>query len=522
MQIIDQNLGKMEVRTLALPDYVKEPSGTYTHTGTVFVDYKREGDSGDFLRMAVVNDDGTDFREIFAGEVNKHPKANGLRFMMFWDKKRVLIGDYVLECSPDIDYCESSKLIPVVYPSRLYEDKRVLFHWSEIIVSPDNNHICWTALSMGSAAVYIGSLVREDDSYVIKNVKVLSSSRPFAPDQNKEGYFTPLTLRGGEVKQFVRGGTAVSMVGSKNSVLPDSVVVDLNSEDILQVTRLPGYEETTIFSPDENLGIVMSTRGSPKTNCAIFGLVPRPSGISGAQGMILPVYKYAVAGVRQFRKGNVGPVLIEIDKSISDPAYMGVQLNDPEDNWVYLSPMSWHPGGKKAMWPEMKWGNYNEKRLRIVELLEYEPGEPILPVPVPKNIPYATEEIHEDWLMPHKPGTYKVAGKNTGTIVITREGLVVTTEYQRFSDDGKNFYEGFEKVTRSEDFELSYEAKFNLNNEKNETLGEMNCRLTFSPSGLSAENPVKPLFEPAEDGKPKSYGYAKYGEVSLYVDDMEK
>ena len=174
------------------------------------------------------------------------------------------------------------------------------------------------------------------------------------------------------------------------------------------------------------------------------------------------------------------------------------------------------------MWPEMKRGSHSEKRLRIVELFDYVAGEPIPPVSVPKNIPYATEEIHEDWLAPHKPGTYKIAGKNTGTIVITRQGSVVTTEYQRFSDDGKGFYDGFEKVTRSESYELSYEAKFNLTNEKDEVLGEMDCRITFSPSGLSAENPVKLLFEPAEDGKPKSYGFARFGEVSHYVDDMEK
>ena len=31
------------------------------------------------------------------------------------------------------------------------------------------------------------------------------------------------------------------------------------------------------------------------------------------QGMILPVYKYSVSGVRSFRKGNIGPVLIEIE-----------------------------------------------------------------------------------------------------------------------------------------------------------------------------------------------------------------
>jgi hypothetical protein len=58
----------------------------------VLVDCKQEGDSQDIVRLAVVNDDGSGFHEILKGEIPVKPKANGLRFMMLWDKKRVLLG----------------------------------------------------------------------------------------------------------------------------------------------------------------------------------------------------------------------------------------------------------------------------------------------------------------------------------------------------------------------------------------------------------------------------------------------
>jgi hypothetical protein len=53
----------------------------------------------------------------------------------------------------------------------------------------------------------------------------------------------------------------------------------LKTGEVTQITKTPGYDETTIFSPNEQLGVVMSTRGSPHTNPAIFGLLPRPYGI---------------------------------------------------------------------------------------------------------------------------------------------------------------------------------------------------------------------------------------------------
>src|SRR5699024_1752889 len=215
-------------------------------------------------------------------------------------------------------------------------------------------------------------------------------------DPDSAGYLVPQPMRGGEVKQFVRGGTAISIVGAVDGSLPDSVVQDLGSTELTQITRTPGYDETTIFSPDEKLGVVMSSRASEGTDLAVLGLLPRPHAALTGMGLAWATYAYTVTGVRQWRRGNVGPVLINIERSQNEPGYQGVPLNSPDDSWVYISPMSWHPDGRRVLWPEMlrgsdQPGRLRQVRLRRAELLDHCP-HPAVPVqPTPAEIPYALD-----------------------------------------------------------------------------------------------------------------------------------
>ena len=83
---------------------------------------------------------------------------------------------------------------------------------------------------------------------------------------------------------------------------------------------------------------------------------PRINVITGqnAQGKtnLLEAVFY-LAGARSFRTGaNVGPALVDIEKAVSDLHYRGTDLHDPDDRFVFYSPMSWHPSSKKAMWCE--------------------------------------------------------------------------------------------------------------------------------------------------------------------------
>ncbi|MDR0708909.1 MAG: hypothetical protein LBF77_02450 [Spirochaetaceae bacterium] len=515
-------LGRIEVKTLLLPDGVQPVSATYTHSGTVLLAYRTGGDpvDADYQNIAVLNDDGAGFRNIFSGVIRQHPKANGIRYMVFADNKRILLGDYILECFPNIDSCEAAKLVPVEYPQELVDDPAAIKHWSEIIIAPDNEHISWTTLRSDiEAAVLVGRLLRREDCYTIARTQIISALEFMKPDPRRPGFLIPQVIRGGEVKQFVRGGTAISMAGAaKDSRLTDSVAQDLCSEEIQRITNTPGYDETTIFSPDERLGLVMSTRASPRTDPAVFGLLPRPPW--AVQGLIMCFYMYAVAGVRGFRRGNIGPVLIDIERSRHDEDYRGTALNDPEEEWVYYSPMSWHPSSKKTMWNEGLRGT-GKMRIRIAELPEYVPGSPDRVRETPDHIPYAESDISRLQASGGRPASGKIAGGHSGHIEYRRgkEGAADSTElvYVNFSDDGKRFYRGREKSVSAVFAESVYEADLAMSGAET---GEMKLRAAFSR--MSWTEPPKLLFEKAGDGKPKSYGYASYKGVTLRVEDMRE
>jgi len=529
-------LGRLEVSTLPLPDFAREISATYTCSGKVLVAYTKTDDpqEKDYWNIAVVNDDGSDFHPIFGGPIPKHPKANGIRFMVFADNQRVLLGDYVLECKPDIDACQYAELIPVHYPWGCEQDPRTMCHWSEIIIAPDNRHMAWTILRTDiGAAVGLGVLTRNQDSYRIEQAQLISTLKFFEPDPANPGYLLMRPILGGEVKQFVRGGTAISAVGAKDGALTDSVVQDLTSSEVTQITRTPGYDETTIFSPDERLGLVMSTRGSAKTNPAIFGLLPRPRGGLATQGLIQHLYLYAVAGVRSFRKGNIGPVLIDIERSMHEPGYQGALLHDPDEEWVYHSPMSWHPGGKKAMWMEGlrgsdtgPHGSGRQMRVRKVELLDYQPQAAVPAAPTPDEIPYGLKgDLGAESLRstPALDIAGKIAGRHSGYIEYVRQGQKpapalmgsIQAAYFNFSDGGQIFYNGYEKSTFSLMGESMYEADLSMSGARQ---GEMKLRATFSQT--SFEIPPRLLFAPAGDGQPKSYGYARCDGVQLNIQDL--
>jgi hypothetical protein len=496
-------LGRMNITTLLLPPNVTASSATYLTSGQVLVTYSTPSDpeGTSYFNIAVMNDDGSAFRNIFSGDIPQHPKANGIRFMPFRDNIRVHLGDYILECPPSLDLCTSAQIIPVDYPWDLEDDPLVMNHWSEIIIAPDNVHVAWTILRTDiGAAAGLGSLHRTSTRYSIEKAQVISTIGMSYTD----------TVYGGEVKQFVRGGTAISLVGSKTGALADSVVQDLESNSTTQITFTPGYDETTIFSPDEQLGLTMTSRFSPLTDPAVFGLLPRPHALLATHSLIRLLYTYAVQGVRSFRPGNVGPALIEIRRSIEEEGYKGVPLYDTEGQWVYESPMSWHPGGRKGMWPETFRGGQT-RRIRVAELLDYTPGPEVPPKVTSDFVPYglpgsALKNV------PPAGGDARISGNVSGYIEIKNgaEGWTqwTTMRYVRYSDDGKTVYNGFEKTYSALLEESTYEADVEAVGEKE---GEMKLKATFS----SLVPSPRLIFE---DGK--TSGYARYKNVTLHIEDM--
>lgn len=512
-----EEFGQVDIYTLAVPDGVIVRTATFTPSGSILVSYANDATAQPRdLRLATMNADGTGFRDFFQAVIPLRPKDNGLRYMMFADKKRIFMGDFVLECTQPLEQCSDARLIDVQYPAEVANGDHVSHRWSEMVIAPDNQSVAWTTLLSNYAAiVFTGQLRREANIYVIASPTIISSINPFVPDPKNADGVRPQPVRGGEVKQFVHGGAAISLAGAARRDIPDSVVQYLSSGKREGITDTPGYTETTIFSPDETLGVVMTTRFSNKTDPAVLGLMPRPYPDSLNTGLSMLAYTYSVTGVRRGRPGNIGPALIAIDASKSASDYQGLNLNT-DKSWVYRSPMSWHPSGKMAMWQEGQFLGGPE-RIQIVHLPNYRSASPVAPVATPISVSYGVTDLSvvKAFASQSRDIDVKVYGRASGYILYKRTPDAIVKTYVDFSDDGKSAYSGRETTLSNPRGTSVYTADITLSGQDK---GRMDLSISFGP--ISGEAPATIIFTPDANGVPQSQGYAEYNGRRLNVSDL--
>lgn len=469
----EQGIGTVEISTLKLDSSIYVDQATFTSSGRMLISYN----SGNDTVIATLNDDGSDTRILYTGEFEFQ-----YRLMPYKDNTRILLGDYVLECpkGQTLDTCDEGKatMIPIEYPSEFVDDESVMTKWTEIIISNDGEYIAWTMRRTDcGAANAMGHLVRYEDKYVIEDASFISSMNTYVEDEKKDGYLKVNPLIGGEVKQFVHGGTAISLVGAGTNGMADSVIQDIATGEVTQITYAPGYDETTLLSPDETIGIVMTSRFSEKTDLAVLGMVHRPYG-DALHSIMAQIYMYNITGVRGAREGNIGPALIYIERSIEEEDYMGVDLSPEDESWTYHSPMSWNNDGTKASWIEKQYGT-NGVRVQIVTLVDYVPGKRVADMKTPKVGDYADTEI----LDVDVSGI--VEGKVSGAMTLTKKsGLsgVKTVEitYDNYSDDGVYYYNGTEYAKGSYMTKSTYTSNVKVTDKEGKEVGFMDVELYFS------------------------------------------
>jgi len=81
----------------------------------------------------------------------------------------------------------------------------------------------------------------------------------------------------------------------------------------------------------------MTARFSPKKSSQILGIMPRPFSALITEKMNMFAYMYGVIRVRKTGKGNLGPAVINIEESLTNPKYMGYDLHS---DWSFCSPIS--------------------------------------------------------------------------------------------------------------------------------------------------------------------------------------
>jgi hypothetical protein len=501
---------KTHLSNIPLPEDIIIDDGHYMFDGNIFICYKRS--TTNFTYFGVISDDGKNFKELYGEEFIVSPLANGIRLIPFRDGKRIYLGDFVFECNDttkNISSCEKGVLIPVNYPEEVVNNNYTYKTWSEMVVAPDNIHVAWTSLNMACGAVdFLGKFKRTENSYEIEESKIISTINFVEPDPTDESILITKIPRGGEIKQFIEGGNALTLVGTQPDEFVKSVYQSLKTEEVYTYSHEPGYDETSILSPDEKLGITMSTRFSPKTNMAIFGLMPRPHCSLVLSKIVESVYTYAVTNVRKTRKGNVGPVLFVKEKSINDPNYHGIDLHDTEEKFVFCSPISWHPSNLKAIWPEVEKGTSN-RRLRKLEISNYTPSAYPKIENTTDNVPYALDMSEMDNIHFDKKTNGTIKGKKSGEIIYYNSGFTqihqtVKITYVNYSDDGKKFYNGEEEFIGDRTSKNVYKSNVILSGSES---GQNNFTITF--------NTKSDLI------KEETEGYASYGGKTIKAEDYE-
>ena len=501
---------KTHLSNIPLPEDIIIDDGHYMFDGNIFICYKRS--TTNFTYFGVISDDGKNFKELYGEEFIVSPLANGIRLIPFRDGKRIYLGDFVFECNDttkNISSCEKGVLIPVNYPEEVVNNNYTYKTWSEMVVAPDNIHVAWTSLNMACGAVdFLGKFKRTENSYEIEESKIISTINFVEPDPTDESILITKIPRGGEIKQFIEGGNALTLVGTQPDEFVKSVYQSLKTEEVYTYSHEPGYDETSILSPDEKLGITMSTRFSPKTNMAIFGLMPRPHCSLVLSKIVESVYTYAVTNVRKTRKGNVGPVLFVKEKSINDPNYHGIDLHDTEEKFVFCSPISWHPSNLKAIWPEVEKGTSN-RRLRKLEISNYTPSAYPKIENTTDNVPYALDMSEMDNIHYDKKTNGTIKGKKSGEIIYYNSGFTQTHQtvkitYVNYSDDGKKFYNGEEEFIGDRTSKNVYKSNVILSGSES---GQNNFTITF--------NTKSDLI------KEETEGYASYGGKTIKAEDYE-
>ncbi len=129
----DTPMGPVEVSTVPFDSDLNLRTATYTPSGKVLVVYNEDDDAGRRqVNLAVMDDDGENMNTFFSGTIPPREKDNGIRYMIFPDNERIFLGDFVIECAPNIDRCDDAKLLPVEYPEEVASGDHISHRWSEI------------------------------------------------------------------------------------------------------------------------------------------------------------------------------------------------------------------------------------------------------------------------------------------------------------------------------------------------------------------------------------------------------
>lgn len=417
----------------------------------------------------------------------------------FSDGKRILAGSYIVECGEALlasDNCTPEQIR--VYPLRLDDQEDGSgpgANIRELRLHPDNDHIGFNVFSfvdgqLGQIA-YTGRLQFNASPTTgwprVPRYDLIQVNQLYDPNARQ-----PISVHGdrlfidrdavvvGELRGFSGSGREVLYLGYPHeSCNIDVFAADLLTGKVRRLTSHPGYVDPVQMSPDDKSIVIMDTRSNDRTTFM--------AGLRGIPPIVDLITTAACSSVRNNGlRRFFQPYLLDQQGDRDD--YYGQEINaashgtpgsgavdDPEwngraDPWfspdgtriVYWQAQTVSPacGGNNPLpcYNSTEPGGRTE-RVMIAHLTNRQPILAQKIQPMPDTIPWATP--YRPGNPPHnriypREGTYKLSGAHSGHASIritenaskTRPRTVEVSYHDDFSDDGRCFLHGTQRVTQ--------------------------------------------------------------------------
>jgi hypothetical protein len=455
----------VELGEVPLPDGVNVSTVEWEGSGErLIVGFTAPGVTGN--QLASVRPDGGEFRCLTCGSA----VAGNLRpVQRLRDGRRVLVAGpnnplarwHLLECTPSVDDCQSSQLVPIALPANPDPTTPILQYrvpW----VTLDDAWLVWSEVRLrgpGGNLSAMGRLVRDADRYVVSDARVIAPPLRSLALGSDSAPWSQLTQPFEAKFGGLRGGLDWVEAGTPSAGQYDTSLLDLTSGALRRLTRHPDHDEGVRFTRDEQWAVLQSARTDQRVE--FLGLLPRPPFIDW---IAFSIHFVAIAGAPSDglspggdpdeRDCYVDPWLL--DRWFERGHYIGQRLLRPEDGWVSIEGnaggFGWSPDGTRIALIERRWrGESPGARLRIAALPNRTPIQAadvvgVVPTPEPG---WALR--YEDWVVPDTSGISVIPGRVSGTATIrndmpsTLQGEVEVV-YDDYSDDGEHVLEGFERL----------------------------------------------------------------------------
>ncbi|WP_275571739.1 hypothetical protein [Mycolicibacterium vanbaalenii] len=443
-----------------LPDGVKVTGADLSPDGEHLILEVEVADGS--TQIAVTNLDGADYQCISCGLVPNATKAKAL-----YDNQRIWFAStngqqsaddplggagaityMVLECEGSIHACQNPTVKKVKFPS----DRGLLSFLPvqnrEAKPDPYGEYVTWTENTIfNGPRMSIAKLVATADGYKLVEQRIFSpqwyEDTDYATDFGNATRFY-------EGASWHAGGRYLKYQTTSTGLNYDIYLLDTATGERRQLTTDLDYNESGDISPDGRSVYFSSARGLDRMD--VFTALERPSLIDSAA---FP--QIGRVSLWNNRRSMNEPWLMNLDAGQQQGGYSGQPIViDPD--WT-IRGWSWFPDSTRALIneqqrPDTVTGGGAPDTPWRVSIISFPSREATTPLPPVHQDPDAIAE----WSVPvkeYKPmmgrqDTRVLKGTHSGTATLRYSGIFAfgtySVTYKNYSDDGKTFINGTEKV----------------------------------------------------------------------------